>query len=113
MSLTSDHAIESAGPPTGETAEIAGRSLTAIAWGRLRRDKVAVASIVVLAIIVAIALLAPLIARLFGVTPDDFNPKTIDNAGGLPIGWGGGISKDHLLGVEPGTGRDIFARLLY
>jgi peptide/nickel transport system permease protein len=113
MSLTSDHAIESAGPPTGETAEIAGRSLTAIAWGRLRRDKVAVASIVVLAIIVAIALLAPLIARLFGVTPDDFNPKTIDNAGGLPIGWGGGISKEHLLGVEPGTGRDIFARLLY
>jgi peptide/nickel transport system permease protein len=72
-----------------------------------------VASIVVLAIIVAIALLAPLIARLFGVTPDDFNPKTIDNAGGLPIGWGGGISKEHLLGVEPGTGRDIFARLLY
>ena len=71
------------------------------------------ASIVVLAIIVAIALLAPLIARLFGVTPDDFNPKTIDNAGGLPIGWGGGISKEHLLGVEPGTGRDIFARLLY
>ncbi len=113
MSLTSDHAIESAGPPTGETAEIAGRSLTAIAWGRLRRDKVAVASIVVLAIIVAIALLAPLIARLVGVTPDDFNPKTIDDAGGLPIGWGGGISKEHLLGVEPGTGRDIFARLLY
>ena len=71
------------------------------------------ASIVVLAIIVAIALLAPLIARLFGVTPDDFNPKTIDNAGGLPIGWGGGISKEHLLGVEPGTGRDIFARLIY
>jgi len=113
MSLTSDHAIESAGPPTGETAEIAGRSLTAIAWGRLRRDKVAVTSIVVLAIIVGIALLAPLIARLFGVTPDDFNPKTIDDAGGLPIGWGGGISKEHLLGVEPGTGRDIFARLLY
>jgi len=113
MSLTSDHAIESAGPPTGETAEIAGRSLTAIAWGRLRRDKVAVTSIVVLALIVGIALLAPLIARLFGVTPDDFNPKTIDDAGGLPIGWGGGISKEHLLGVEPGTGRDIFARLLY
>jgi ABC-type dipeptide/oligopeptide/nickel transport system permease subunit len=113
MSLTSDHAVESAGPVTGESTEIAGRSLTEIAWGRLRRDKVAVVSIIVLALIVGIAILAPVLTKLVGVTPDDFNPKAIDNAGGLPIGWGGGISLDHPLGVEPGTGRDLFARLLY
>ena len=71
------------------------------------------ASIVVLAIIVAIALLAPLIARLSVSPRTTSTPRPIDNAGGLPIGWGGGISKEHLLGVEPGTGRDIFARLLY
>jgi peptide/nickel transport system permease protein len=70
-------------------------------------------SIVVLVVIVAIAVLAPVITRLVGVTPDDFNPKTIDDAGGLPLGTAGGISIHHPLGVEPGTGRDLFARLLY
>jgi peptide/nickel transport system permease protein len=113
MSLTSDHAIESAAPPTGESTEIAGRSLTEIAWGRLRRDKVAICSIVFLAIILAIAILAPLIAKVVGVTPDGFNSDAIDNAGGLPLGTAGGISIHHPLGVEPGTGRDLFARLLY
>jgi peptide/nickel transport system permease protein len=113
MSLTSDHAIESAAPSTGESTEIAGRSLTEIAWGRLRRDKVAMVSVVVLVVVLAIAILAPVITRIVGVTPDDFNGKAIDNAGGLPLGWAGGISIHHPLGVEPGTGRDLFARLLY
>jgi peptide/nickel transport system permease protein len=114
MSLTSsDHAVESAAPATGGSTEIAGRSLSEIAWGRLRRDKVALVAIVVLGVIIAIALLAPVLTRLVGVTPDDFNPKTINDAGGLPIGRFGGMSLHHPLGVEPGTGRDLFARLLY
>jgi peptide/nickel transport system permease protein len=113
MSLTSDHAVESAGRSTGESTEIAGRSLTEIAWGRLRRDKVAMTSIIVLLVIIGVAILAPVITRLVGVDPTSFNPKAIDNSGGLPIGHGGGISLDHPLGVEPGTGRDLFARLLY
>jgi peptide/nickel transport system permease protein len=113
MSLTSDHAVESSGAPTGESTEIAGRSLTEIAWGRLRRDKVAVVSIVVLVVIILIAAFAPLIAKLVGVDPDTFNSKVISDSGGLPLGWGGGISIHHPFGVEPGTGRDLFARLLY
>jgi len=113
MSLTSDHAVESAAAPTGEASEIAGRSLTQIAWGRLRRDKVALVSITVLVVIVFVALLAPLITRIVGVDPTTLNSKTVDNSGGLPIGNLGGISLDHPLGVEPGTGRDLFARLLY
>jgi peptide/nickel transport system permease protein len=70
-------------------------------------------SVVVLVVVLAIAILAPVITRIVGVTPDDFNGKAIDNAGGLPLGWAGGISIHHPLGVEPGTGRDLFARLLY
>ena len=31
----------------------------------------------------------------------------------MPIGSFGGISGDHWLGVEPQTGRDLFARLVY
>ena len=51
--------------------------------------------------------------QLVGVDPLSFNPEAVSDAGGLPIGRWGGISLDHPLGVEPGTGRDIFARLLY
>lgn len=34
-------------------------------------------------------------------------------SGGVPIGPFGGVSGTHWLGVEPGTGRDLFARLVY
>lgn len=33
--------------------------------------------------------------------------------GGVPIGPFGGVSADHWLGVEPQTGRDLFARLVH
>lgn len=114
MSLTSDHAIETSAP-TAESSEIAGRSLTQIAWGRLRRDKVAMTSMIVVLLIVGVAVLAPVITKLVGVDPTSFNTdkKTLSQNGGLPNGSFGGVSLDHPLGVEPGTGRDLFARLLY
>jgi peptide/nickel transport system permease protein len=38
----------------------------------------------------------------------------VDSArGGVPLGRFGGAGADHWLGVEPGTGRDLFVRLLY
>jgi peptide/nickel transport system permease protein len=112
MSLTSDHAIETSAP-SHESSEIAGRSLTQIAWGRLRRDKVALTSMIVVALIVGVAVFAPVITRLVGVNPTDFNDDAINDSGALPIGPLGGFSLHHPLGVEPGTGRDLFARLLY
>jgi ABC-type dipeptide/oligopeptide/nickel transport system permease subunit len=113
MSLASDHAVET---PTGtsvEQTEIAGRSLGQIAWTRLRRDKVAMGSLILLLTIIVLAFAAPLITRLVGVAPTEFYPETVSDAGGLPIGKWGGVSLDHPLGVEPSTGYDIFARLLY
>jgi ABC-type dipeptide/oligopeptide/nickel transport system permease subunit len=113
MSLASDHSVET---PTGasvESTEIKGRSLTQIAWARLRRDKVAMVSLSIVILVVLIAALAPLITKLVGVDPYSFNPTTLDDAGGLPLGRWGGMSLDHPLGVEPQTGRDLFARLLY
>jgi peptide/nickel transport system permease protein len=101
--------------------EIQGRSLTAIAWGRFRRDKVGVASLIVLAVLLLAAIFAPLITSLMGVDPYTLNPSAIDpNNGGVPLGCGNldsgffcGISWQHPFGVEPGTGRDLFARMLY
>ena len=101
--------------------EIKGRSLSAIAWGRFRRDKAGMTALVVLIILLLAALFAPQICNLMGVDPLALNPDVLDKEnGGVPLGCGlpdsgffCGISWQHPFGVEPGTGRDLFARVLY
>lgn len=109
-------------PATPEVVEeIQGRSLTAIAWGRFRRDKVGMWAFGVLIFLLLVALFAPQICSLLGVDPFELNPEALDKEnGGVPLGCGlpnsgffCGISREHPFGVEPGTGRDLFARLLY
>lgn len=92
-----------------------GRSLGQIAWGRLRKDKVALAGAAVLVLLVLVAIFAPLIVRVLGDPPNEFHQDLIDTAGGTltPIGRFGGISWDHLMGIEPVSGRDIFSRVVY
>jgi ABC-type dipeptide/oligopeptide/nickel transport system permease subunit len=91
-----------------------GLSLRQLAWRRLKRDKAAMFAMWLLVAIFVTALLAPLIANLVGVNPYDFDLGALDPAqGSLPRGAWGGVSADHPLGVEPLTGRDLLARLLY
>ena len=92
-----------------------GRSLGQIAWLRLRRDKVALAGALVLVLLVLVAVFAPLIVRALGDPPNEFHQDLIDTAGGTltPLGRFGGMSWDHLMGVEPVNGRDIFSRVVY
>jgi peptide/nickel transport system permease protein len=97
---------------TSEKA-IAGRSLRQIAWRRLKRDKVAIAGGIVVILLVVIAILAPVLSRLFGHPIDEFHIDQIDPTIGTPLGRFGGISKDFLLGVEPTSGRDVFSRILF
>ncbi len=92
---------------------VVGRTLRQIAWSRLRKDRIAIVSMVVLVFIAFIAIFGPLISNLIGVNPYDFNTELLSDAGSLPLGAFGGVSLDHPLGVEPLTGRDILARLLY
>ena len=113
MSLASDHSVETPSGASAESSEIAGRSLTQIAWTRLRRDKVAMVSFGIVVFVLLLAVFAPLVTKLFGVDPYSFDPDAVSDSGGLPLGRWGGISMEHPLGVEPGTGRDLFARLLY
>ncbi|MGW6836393.1 ABC transporter permease, partial [Streptomyces sp. NPDC054949] len=83
-------------------------------WRRLRTRPSAVASAAVLALLVLLALAAPLLAQLAGQDPNAYHDDLVDSArGGVPLGSLGGISADHWLGVEPGTGRDLFTRLLH
>ncbi|MFI9050371.1 ABC transporter permease [Streptomyces sp. NPDC053427] len=83
-------------------------------WRRLRARRSAVVAAAVLAVLALLALGAPLLAALEGQDPTTYHDGLIDSArGGVPTGPYGGIGGDHWLGVEPGTGRDLFARLLY
>lgn len=93
--------------------QVAGRSLTRIAIDRLKKDRTFLISGSILIVIVLIAIFAPAICSLLGVDPYSLDNSAIDDMGGQPIGPYGGVSADHPLGVEWGTGRDILARLLY
>ena len=98
----------------GSGSRIEGRSLGQIAWRRLKRDKVAIAGACFLIFLVLVAVFAPLITQLLGDPPTEFHQDLIDPAtGGLPIGARGGQSWEHLMGVEPVNGRDIFSRVVY
>ncbi|XUL90897.1 ABC transporter permease [Streptomyces galilaeus] len=83
-------------------------------WRRLRAQRAALVAAAVVALLVLVALAAPLLTAIEGQDPFTYHPSLIDSArGGVPTGSFGGITGDHWLGVEPQTGRDLFARLVY
>jgi ABC-type dipeptide/oligopeptide/nickel transport system permease subunit len=98
---------------SGDGTQVMGRTLRQIAWLRLKRDKVAVTCMAILVGIVLIAVFGPLVCHVLHLDPYKFNSELLSDAGGLPNGRFGGVSRAHPLGVEPLTGRDILARLLY
>ncbi|MFE1270430.1 ABC transporter permease [Streptomyces sp. NPDC058757] len=102
---------------TGVPAPVAGTPATGAArqvWRRLRTRPAALVSAAVLLLLVLLAAAAPLLAALTGQDPYAYHDELVDSArGGVPYGPFGGASADHWLGVEPGTGRDLFVRLLY
>ncbi len=99
----------SAALPTAKAIE--GRSLGQIAWMRLKRDRVAIAGAIFIGFLVIVAVFAPLLATH---DPNALNSDLIDPAlGGPPRGNFGGISKDHIFGVEPVNGRDLYSRMVY
>ena len=71
-----------------------------------------VALVICLLYIIA-AIMAPILVKLGVLDPYTYHQDLLDVAsGGIPKGSLGGISADHWLGVEPGTGRDVLSRLM-
>ena len=91
---------------------IEGKAPRELAWARLSRDKFALVAIGVIVTYLLVAALAPVICSVLGISPYALDGDALNDYG-LPKGAFGGISTEHWLGVEPGTGRDIFARLIY
>lgn len=94
------------------TASIEGKSPKQLAWMRFRRDKFAMVAASVILFYIVVAAFAPVICAVLGISPYRLDSDALNDFG-LPRGSFGGISSEHWLGVEPGTGRDILARLLY
>jgi peptide/nickel transport system permease protein len=94
--------------------KIEGRSLTQIAWARLRRDRVALAGGVFIVFLVLAAVFAPLLVKITGGPPNEWHEDLLNmNIGGIPNGAFGGMSWQHPMGLETVHGRDIFSRVLY
>lgn len=92
---------------------IQGRSLSQIAWSRLKRDKVAIGGGIVVLLLILIAIFAPLIVKLLGHPPNEFNYKNVNPETQVPYGARGGVSGEFLFGIEPVNGRDLFSRVMY
>ncbi|MEU8462307.1 ABC transporter permease [Streptomyces sp. NPDC029003] len=91
-----------------------GSSPWQLARRELRRRPAVRISLCVVLLFVVMALGAPWLGALGGWSPDAFDKAAIDPyLGGQPLGSFGGISPEHWLGVEPVTGRDLFARVVH
>jgi peptide/nickel transport system permease protein len=88
--------------------KIEGRSLGQIAWLRLRRDRVAMASGIFILLLILVAIIGPSLVQ----SPTIYHPNLINSTLQGPNGAFGGISLAHPLGVEPQTGRDMLARVV-
>ena len=120
----SDFSLDAAGAVAeqeGGGKQLEGMGPWQLAWRRLKRNKVAMAALVVFFVVVACCVAAPLYAdHIAGRGPTQTNATgtiTIDGKktfvvtpDGTPIGPG--LHKQYLFGADP-LGRDVMVRLLY
>lgn len=88
-----------------------GESLTKVAFRRLRRDKITLLAIAVIAVITIMSAAAPIISNALNVSYTKTNaqetfltPMTVTESNG--------VTSTHILGTDD-LGRDVFSRLLY
>lgn len=102
------------GPGEGgePSRQIVGRSPGQLFWRRFRQDKFAIAGLVLIGLIGAMALLAPVFANLTGHGPNNVFSRAYPEGAldeyGLPIGPSSGF----WFGADT-AGRDLFVRVLY
>lgn len=113
VTLLEAEAPSSEPSPEVAAAAVKGRSLWAIAWRRLKANKIAMSAGVVVLLLVFVAVFADVLAKLYGQTPTRQNLNLVDDSTNLPLGAFGGMSGTHWLGVTPTLGQDILSQLMY
>jgi ABC-type dipeptide/oligopeptide/nickel transport system permease subunit len=88
--------------------EVSARSPLQLFWRRFRADRVAMASAIIIVLLILVAIAAPLVVKILGLPgPNTQDPNATD-AFGSPLGPSG----SHPLGVDQ-LGRDVFSRIIY
>lgn len=90
--------------------DVVSRTPRQLAWVRFKSDRKTVVAAWMVLTFTVLALLAPLLVAIGVLDPFTINQDLID-PNSLPLGGWGGISWQHPLGVEPGTGRDTLSRV--
>jgi peptide/nickel transport system permease protein len=108
--------LREAPAPVGGSAElteidpttIAARSPWQLFSRRFREDKLALASVVFIVLLVLVAIFAPLVIKIFGAPGPDVRDTSALDIFGTPTG----PSSQHIFGVDQ-LGRDVFSRTVY
>jgi ABC-type dipeptide/oligopeptide/nickel transport system permease subunit len=108
--------LREAPAPVGGSAELTEIDPTAIAarspwqlfWRRFREDRLAMASLIFIALLVLVAIFAPLVIKIFGAPGPDVRDTSALDIFGTPTG----PSSQHIFGVDQ-LGRDVFSRTVY
>ena len=104
--ITEQIGTEVGGKPS---KQVVGLSPGKLFWRRFKKDRFALAGIVFIIVMVALALSAPLVARLAGHGPNEiFVQEGALNELGLPVGPSG----DFWFGADT-AGGDLFVRVIY
>ncbi len=93
-------------------ANVIGRTPRQLAWRRFRRNRFGLPALVISLTITFVTLMTPIVGKFLGIDGRERFPETLSSRG-MPIGKFGGISWAHPLGIEPGIGHDLLARLLF
>jgi peptide/nickel transport system permease protein len=89
-------------------AALAARSPWQLFWRRFRRDRLALASLWLIALLIVVAIAAPLVVSLLGLPGPSVQNPNLTNAFGSPLG----PSSAHPFGVDP-LGQDVASRVIY
>ncbi|CAN3979722.1 ABC transporter permease [Kitasatospora purpeofusca] len=101
--------VAAAGP-----AKASGRGPWRLVWDQLWAKGSARFGLIMVVLLVLMAVLAGPLSALGGWNAEEFDKRAVDAyLGGLPKGDFGGVGARHWFGVEPATGRDLFARVLH
>jgi peptide/nickel transport system permease protein len=89
-------------------ADVAARSPLQLFLRRFRQDRVSIAAMVFIVVLLIVAIAAPLVVKIFGLSgPNQQNIGALDS-----FGSPAGPSSVHPMGVD-GLGRDVMARVIY
>lgn len=108
-------------PNSKRAQEVTGKSPLQIAFGRLRRDKIAVVCALVVLFFILVAVFADLIAKAFGVDLETVSSCEVLECSYTSSGVGYpktgppfyGFDPSHPLGIAPRTGADNLAHWIY